>query len=115
MASQPLPSPAGGDDYGDDNDNADPCSSPPGSSLGTSNPQRDIEAALGTITPHASGPGQCPTMPRKHAGWAAYELAKEFPSSTTFERYATGKHSQSMIYAEMLADFFTPPSLKHRS
>ena len=36
---------------------------------------------------------------------AVIAIAKEYECSTTYERYASGKHSQSIIYAEMLADF----------
>jgi hypothetical protein len=56
------------------------------------------------------------TIPAHHtmASWAAAIIAKEYQSSTKFERYAFGKHSQSIIYTEMLAVFFTPQYLKHR-
>jgi hypothetical protein len=129
--SYSLSNPAGdGDDYGDDNDNAGPGSTPPGTPPGTSNPQ-DTGATQGTDTPLASDlkehTRQCPPSPRKpieeeesqpahhtKTSWAATNIAKEYASLTKFERYASGKHSQSIIYAEMLADFFTPQYLKHK-
>jgi hypothetical protein len=44
---------------------------------------------------------------------AVIEIAKESQISTEYERYAFGKHSHSIIYAEMLAEFFTPKYLKY--
>jgi hypothetical protein len=123
--SQPSPSPPGDpgdndDDNGidDDNNNAGPGSSP----------QRSLPPD--TSNPHgAGGPregkGQYPPALRKHTeeeeaipwnhtktSWAAYNIAREYECSTHFERYATGKNSEHIVYAEMLVDFFTPPGLK---
>ena len=39
---------------------------------------------------------------------AVIATAKEYDCSTTYERYVSGKHSQNIIYAEMLADFSLP-------
>ena len=74
-----------------------------------------------------AGKGQCPPAPRKpieeeeaipwnhvETSWASYQIAREYESSTHIERYATGKNSQQIVYAEMLVDFFTPPGLKYR-
>jgi hypothetical protein len=117
-------------DYDNDNGN-DLAAAPPGTPHGMSNPQGDIGAALGIVTPPARDPKedtrQCPPVPRKpteeeetipahhtKASWAATVIAKEHQSPAMFERYASGKHSQCIIYTEMLADFFTPQYLKHR-
>jgi hypothetical protein len=49
-------------------------------------------------------------IPPNHTklSWVAYQIADEHPYSTTFERYTTSKHSQSIIHFEMLSAFSTP-------
>ena len=117
---------SGDDNGGDDNDNASGSgTSPPGSPPpGNSNPHGGIGATLGDVTPPPArclneGTSQCPS-PRKpideeeaiprnptKTSWVAYQIADKHPYSTMFERYATSKHSQSIIHFEMLSAFST--------
>ena len=99
---QPSPSPPGSpsdDDNAGGSGSSPQCSPPPDKS----DPQGDIEDALGNDTPPPSGPKgtkQCPTVPKKHTvededkpshltteQWAAYQIAEEFTYTTAFDRY----------------------------
>jgi hypothetical protein len=71
------------------------------------------ETILSTGTLQAKDPKQSDIIYTK-VNRAVIEIAKEYQTSTEYERYASGNHSRSRTYAKMLAEFFTPQYLKYR-